>query len=99
VFILLIWDALELDRQDIEAIAVRVAQLLAWPSSGPKLLDPQELAREIGVSVDYVYAHAAELGGMRLGDGPKARLRFELHTAKAAMRQRERERSEMPRRR
>ena len=98
MFILLIWDTVELDRQDIEAIAVRVAQLLARPSSGPKLLDPQELAREIGVSVDYVYTHAAELGAMRLGHGPKARLRFELAVAKAAMRELERARSPRPRR-
>lgn len=87
-----------LDRQDIEAIAEQVAQLLARPRHGPMLLDPQELAGELRVSVDYVYAHSAELGGMRLGDGPKARLRFELAAAKAAMRELERARSVRPRR-
>ena len=40
------------------------------------------------MSLDYVYEHAADLGAMRLGDGPKARLRFELQTAKQAMRER-----------
>jgi hypothetical protein len=87
-----------LDRQDIEAVAQRVVQLLAQPRSEYDLLDPKQLAREIGVSVDFVYAHATELGAMRLGHGPKARLRFELAVAKAAMRELERARSPRPRR-
>jgi hypothetical protein len=87
-----------LDRQDIEAVAQRVVQLLAQPRSEYDLLDPKQLAREIGVSVDFVYAHATQLGGMRLGEGPKARLRFELAVAKAAMRELERARSARPRR-
>jgi hypothetical protein len=82
-----------LDRQDIEAVAQRVVQLLAQPPNEYDLLDPKQLAREIGVSIDFVYAHAAELGGMRLGGGPKARLRFELAVAKAAMRELARSRS------
>lgn len=78
-----------LDHEDIEAIAGRVAQLLK-PSAQPDhgLLDPKELARELNVSVDSVYEHAVDLGVMRLGDGPKARLRFDLNTAKRAMRER-----------
>jgi hypothetical protein len=80
-----------LDHEDIEAIAGRVAALLkrTSPSAG-QLLDPKELARELNVSLDYVYEHAADLGAMRLGDGPKARLRFDLHAAQAAMRERKR---------
>lgn len=82
-----------LDRKDIEAIAERAAhrvvQLLKWPSPGAyQLLDPKELASVLNVSLDYVYAHAADLGAMRLGDGPKARLRFDLQTAQRAMRAR-----------
>jgi hypothetical protein len=79
-----------LDHEDIEAIAGRVAQLLK-PSSPPpahRLLDPKELASALNVSLDYVYEHAVDLGVMRLGDGPKARLRFDLHTAQRAMRER-----------
>jgi hypothetical protein len=83
-----------LDPEDIEAIADRAAhrvvQLLEH-DSGPgahQLLDPKELARALHVSVDYVYAHAVDLGVMRLGDGPKARLRFDLSTARRAMRER-----------
>lgn len=78
-----------LDEEDIEAIAARVARLMsATRPTGLSLLDPKELAAELRVSVDYVYAHAANLGAMRLGDGPKARLRFDLHAARQAMRAR-----------
>ena len=82
-----------LDSEDIEAIAERAAhrvvQMLDRPGErAHQLLDPKELARELSVSVNYVYAHAVDLGAMRLGDGPKARLRFDLRTAQRAMRER-----------
>jgi hypothetical protein len=82
-----------LDHEDIEAIAERAAhrvvQLLQRPGPGPfQLLEPKQLAAALNVSLDYVYAHAADLGVMRLGDGPKARLRFDLQTAQTAMRSR-----------
>jgi hypothetical protein len=82
-----------LDHEDIDAIAERAArrvvQLLEQPSPGAyQLLDPKELAAALNVSLDYVYAHAADLGAMRLGDGPKARLRFDLRAAQRAMRAR-----------
>jgi len=82
-----------LDHDDIDAIAERAArrvvQLLQRPGAGAyQLLDPKALAVALNVSIDYVYAHAADLGAMRLGDGPKARLRFDLQTAQIAMRAR-----------
>lgn len=82
-----------LDDDDIDAIAeraaIRVVQLLGPPRAvAGQLLDPKELAGALKVSVDYVYAHAVDLGVMRLGDGPKARLRFDLQTAQTAMRAR-----------
>jgi hypothetical protein len=85
--------AVTLDDEDIDVIAERAAhrvvQLLAPPGPGAyQLLDPKELARALNVSLDYVYAHAADLGAMRLGDGPKARLRFDLQTAQRAIRTR-----------
>ena len=46
-----------------------------------RLVDAQELAAAIGTSRDYVYEHQAELGVIRLGTGPKARLRFDVETA------------------
>lgn len=82
-------DVVTLDEEDIEAIAQRVARLLdrATPAAH-RLLAPRELAEALRVSVDYVYAHAVDLGALRLGDGPKARLRFDLRTAREAMRSR-----------
>jgi hypothetical protein len=84
-----------LDPADIEAIAdlaaQRMVQLLERPGvSAHQLMEPKQLAGALNVSVDYVYAHAADLGAMRLGDGPKARLRFDLRTAQTAMKARQR---------
>lgn len=47
----------------------------------PHLVDAATVARRLGVSRDYVYSHADELGGWRLGDGPRGRLRFDLDQA------------------
>lgn len=46
------------------------------------LVDAATLATELGVSRDWVYEHSDELGVLRLGNGPKARLRFDVATAK-----------------
>jgi hypothetical protein len=51
------------------------------------LVDAQTLADLLGTSRDYVYAHAAELGVLRLGTGPKARLRFDPEKAIATLSQ------------
>jgi len=48
------------------------------------LVDAATLARELGVSRDYVYDHRDELGGRRIGDGERPRLRFDLGEALAA---------------
>jgi hypothetical protein len=68
-----------LDPEDIESIAARVAELLReqQPSSASRLADAAEVARELGVDRDWVYAHAEELGAARLG-GARGRLRFDL---------------------
>jgi hypothetical protein len=47
----------------------------------PALVDAQALAVVLGVSRDFVYEHADELGALRLGNGPKARLRFDVDAA------------------
>lgn len=77
---------MELERADIEAIAERVVELL---ESRPlpvrsRLLDAAELARLLAVERDWVYAHATELGAIRLG-GPQGRLRFDLRRVEAAL--------------
>jgi hypothetical protein len=68
-----------LDAEDIESIAACVAELLReqMPSPASRLADAAEVARELGVDRDWVYAHAEELGGARLG-GERGRLRFDL---------------------
>jgi len=74
---------------DVEAIAEATAQkLLAIITTPPTtfgLVGARELAEGLGVSLDYVYAHATELGAMRLGSGPKARIRFDLDRARQAL--------------
>jgi hypothetical protein len=41
-------------------------------------VDAAAVARHLGVDRSYVYEHSTELGAVRLGDGPRARLRFNL---------------------
>ena len=66
-----------LSDADIEAVATRVADLLRTGQASAELVDATEIARRFGVSRDFVYDHADDLGAVRLGDGPKARLRFD----------------------
>ncbi|HEX5374631.1 MAG TPA: hypothetical protein VFW48_00570 [Solirubrobacterales bacterium] len=72
--------AVHLDDASVEAVAHRVAELLRGESTAGELVDVAEVARRFGVSRDYVYEHADDLGAVRLGDGPKARLRFDPET-------------------
>jgi hypothetical protein len=66
---------------DVEAIASRLAEMLGMRGqSEPKpdeALSVKEVAQRLGVRPQYVYANAERLGGYRLGDGPKARWRFD----------------------
>jgi predicted DNA-binding transcriptional regulator AlpA len=67
-----------LDRDDIERLARRVAELVAaTPPPAVRYVDAAEVARVLGVERDWVYAHARELGAVRLGGG-QGRLRFDL---------------------
>jgi hypothetical protein len=73
-----------LDRDDVEAIAIRVAELLR-PTVGIGLVGVDEVVARFGISRSYVYEHADELGAIRLGDGPKARLRFDVERVDEAL--------------
>lgn len=53
-----------------------VEQLQSDSTEAGRLIDAAEIARRFSVSRDYVYEHADDLGAVRLGSGPKARLRF-----------------------
>jgi hypothetical protein len=71
---------MKLDPDDIEQIAASVARRLADrldPYQGRRFVDAATLARLLDVERDWIYAHAGELGGVRLG-GPRGRLRFDL---------------------
>ena len=61
------------DRQSAEQESVR------------RLLSAGEVARAFGVSRGWVYDHAVELGAIPLGDGPRPRLRFDLHKVQSAL--------------
>ncbi len=48
-------------------------------------LTAAQVAERLSVSARWVYDHASELHAIRLGDGPRARLRFRLESVDAAM--------------
>jgi hypothetical protein len=86
----------DLGPRTVEQIAQRVAQLLrqdqlrapAAPAPAPaSLLTVKELARHLKLNPAWVYEHATELGAIRTGNGPKARMRFDLRTATEALKQ------------
>jgi hypothetical protein len=69
----------EIAPSQIEEIAQRVVALLeevGHLGDSRRYVDAATLAAEFGVERDWVYAHAEELGALRLG-GPKGRLRFD----------------------
>ena len=74
----------EADPGLVDAVARRVVELLREEGvvsrGGPRLLTVAAVAQEFGVSTDWVYANAGRLGAIRLGSGPRARLRFERAT-------------------
>ena len=76
------------EAQIVDAIARRVVELLEgsraradaarpFGGAGSTCLTVSQVAARYRVSRSWVYAHQRELGAMRLGDGPRARLRFD----------------------
>ncbi|MFZ0974640.1 MAG: hypothetical protein WAN22_20595 [Solirubrobacteraceae bacterium] len=79
--------AFELDPAVIEeiaerlsgAIVARVVEVLREeglsprPSEATAWLHAQEVAQRLGVSREWVYEHADELGALRIGSGPRPR--------------------------
>ena len=101
-----------LEHQDIGAIAHRdiraVAEALAdvlverglvAGGSPARVLDTAQVADLLGRDRQWVYAHAGELGAFRYGDGPKARIGFDLVTVEQWKRQRQIRDTSPPRRR
>lgn len=75
-------------RADVHQIAEAIADLLAerglivyaGPSVSARVLSAREVSKLLGRSTPWVYAHATELGAIRMGNGPKARIGFDLAT-------------------
>ena len=96
--------AVELTPQAVEQIASRVAQLLhhqpptqtASPAANAGWMTAKELAQHLKLNPAWVYEHANELGAIRTGNGPKARIRFDLHTATQALKQHQRQTTPAP---
>ena len=71
---------------DVRAIAEAIADVLserglivyAGPSASARVLSAREVSKLLGRSAPWVYAHATELGAIRMGNGPKARIGFDL---------------------
>lgn len=74
---------LQLAPESVEALAHRLAELLApriaspGPGAPRRLLSAAEVSRWWGVERSWVYAHAEQLAAHRLGSGPRPRLRFD----------------------
>jgi hypothetical protein len=85
---------LRLDPRDVEAIARRAAELVAAARAptptAVRYVDAAEVATALRVERDWVYAHARELGAIRLG-GTQGRLRFDLREVTRALADRRRE--------
>ena len=78
---------LTLSAEQVEQIAECVAELLsanAAPAQTGGLVDAQTVAAALGVSRDWVYDHADQLGGVKVGDGQRPRWRFDLEQARTA---------------
>jgi AraC-like DNA-binding protein len=81
-----------LSDHQLDALAERVADRLALhglPESSHRgyedhslpLLTVKELAARLGCSADLIYRRSRELGGVRIGGGPRAPLRFDPDVA------------------
>jgi hypothetical protein len=76
-----------LDGPTVEAIARRVVELLERRGMQRReLVDALELARRFGIERSWVYSHAIDLGAVKLGEGPKPRLRFDPEIAARVLR-------------
>lgn len=66
-----------LDDEQLRRLARFIAQELdGLYSRQPAMLSAADVATQYGLSRGWVYRNARKLGGQRLGNGPKARIRF-----------------------
>lgn len=75
-----------LHPDDLRQLAKLIADELIAAQDAPvqpqKYVTVKTLAEALGVSTAFVYDHAAELGGVKLTDKPKAPWRFDLERAR-----------------
>jgi hypothetical protein len=89
---------------DLRAFAEAVADVLVerglvvGTGGGPRVLDAAGVAEILGRDRQWVYDHAEELGAFRYGDGPRARLGFDLPSIERWKRGRRRDRAKPARR-
>lgn len=69
---------IRLESAQLDELAARVADVLAGREARDPLVDAEACAAFLNVEREWVYEHAVELGGKRLGGGPRGRLRFDL---------------------
>lgn len=78
-----------LSEEDVRRIAEATADVLAERGlvapAAPELVDAAEVGRRLGLSADYVRRHAAQLGGVKVGDGARGRWRFDPAVAAGGM--------------
>lgn len=68
---------LAIDSASLHAVAREVAKLIGRSGPVDGLLTARQVAARFNVDRGWVYAHAQELGVIRIGDGPRPRLRFD----------------------
>lgn len=66
-----------LDLTDEQVEGLRRQLGVERPTVAEGLIDAAEVARRCGLSRDAVYAHADEMGAIRVGTGSRPRLRFD----------------------
>src|SRR5665811_540765 len=69
--------AVDLSPQAVEQVAGRVVELIGEREPATKLISAGELAHLLGVERPWIYRNRHLLGGMRIGEGPKAPWRFD----------------------
>jgi hypothetical protein len=65
-------------------VVAQLAEMLrdaTAPPPKPQTVDAATLATQLGVTRGFVYEHADQLGAIRIGTGPRPRLRFDLDRA------------------
>ena len=82
--------ALDLDGRIAQAIAAQVVTLvreeLGLRPAAEDWIDASEVARRVGLSRSWVYAHARQLGAVPISSGPRPRLRFDPRVVADALR-------------